>query len=253
MTENELSAIYANSHNGLIKKLLDVRRENPVTTAIELLLGRLVCAGQSIAVLRKDALHNSAFDRAMILRGMYDTMLQALYILSDPAQQESRATQYLDFYWVEKHKTLAVFDQSPTYTGQRISRSTMRENAEPAIKKEFERVRNKFQNKNGKLSNNWYESDLRVLAKDENIGLESEYEILQKQLSAAVHSSAFALREPAFFSESIPMVMFAWKFIFRVLGKFADYNRISLDTLEIDLIARSAKNIFSDPSSGLRT
>ncbi|MGW8256873.1 MAG: DUF5677 domain-containing protein [Thermoguttaceae bacterium] len=249
MTDDELFAIYANTHNDLTKKLNDVCRESSVTIAIELLLGRLVYAGQSIALLRNHSSHNYAFDGAMILRGMYDTMLQALYILSDPAQQKSRATQYLDYYWIEKHKMLAVCDQSPTYAGQLVSQSKMRASAEPEIEREFQRVRQTYENKNGKLQNNWYKGDLRSLSK--SVGLESEYEILQKQLSGAVHSSPFALREPKFFSEKFPMMLFAWRFIFRVSGKFARYTGITPEDIESKLIALSEKNIFGEHSNQL--
>lgn len=248
MTDDEFLAFHASTYDNLVKKLNDARQESSVTRAIELLLGRLVCAGKSLHVLRKHAPHNSAFDGAMILRGMYDTMLQALYILSDPAQQELRATQYLDYYWVEKHKMIDVFDQSQTNGGQRVSRSTRRASAEPDIQREFKRVRSAFEYEKGKLRNHWYEGKLNKLAKD--VGFLSEYEILHKQLSAAVHSSSYALREPLFY-ENYPMMMFAWKFIFRVLGKFADYNGIALEKHESDLIALSAKNVFGDQSNRL--
>ena len=249
MTDDEFLAFHASIFDDLVKKLNDARQESSVTRAIELLLGRLVCAGKSLHVLRKHAPHDSAFDGAMILRGIYDTMLQALYILSDPAQQELRATQYLDYCWVEKYKMIAVFDQSRTYGGQRVSRSAKRAIAEPAIEKEYKRVRKTFQNEKGKLIRHWYnKNDLRKLA--ESIELESEYEILHKQLSAAVHSSPYALQEPLIY-KGFPLMMFAWKFILRVLGKFADYIGIALEKHESDLIALSAKNVFSDPSNRL--
>jgi hypothetical protein len=244
MTDDDYVAFYASINNDLVKKLQEGRRESSVTTAIELLLGRLVCAGQSIEVLRKHAAHEYAFDGAMILRGMYDTMLQALYILSDSAQQESRAKQYIDYYWAEKQKMIGVFDQSPTYAGQRVSISPRRKNIEPKIQREFQRVRPTFETSKGKLRNRWHEGNLAKLAED--VGYLSEYNILQRKLSAAVHSSSFALREPNFFYENVPMMLFAWIFIFRVLGKFAIYKGITLEKHESDLIALSVKNIFDD-------
>ncbi|MGD0655288.1 MAG: DUF5677 domain-containing protein [Thermoguttaceae bacterium] len=256
MTDDELLALQASEYDALAnklydvlaKKLYDARRESSVTRAIELLLGRLVCAGKSLRVLRKHLPHDFFFDGAMILRGMYDTMLQALYIMSDPAQQESRATQYLDYYWIEKHKMIAVIDSSTTNVGQRLSRSTKRASAEPAIDKEFQRVRSTFENEKGKLRNQWYEGRLNDLA--ETVGFLSEYNILQKQLSGAVHSSPYALQAPLLY-KGFPLMMFAWKFIFRVLGKFAVYKGITLEKHESDLIALSAKNIFDDYSKQL--
>lgn len=246
MTDDEMLEFRARTANAIVKKLKDARRESPVTIAIELLLNRIIGSGNSLRVLREHAPHEFTFDGAMILRGIYDTMLQALFILADPQHQETRAVQYLDYFWVEKHKAIHLFDNSDTYLGHRISNSPRRANTEPAIEQEFQKVRQKYEvGKKGKLRDHWYEGSLCDLAKD--VGVGSEYDILQKQLSGIVHSSAYALQQTIPTYNELVLLNFAWRFSFRVLGKYAEYAKITLDKCEGELVRRSELNIFSDP------
>jgi hypothetical protein len=244
MTNNEMFEIQASNANNIVAKCNDVRRKNSVTNAIGLLLGRIVGAGNSLRVLREHAPHDFTFDGSMILRGIYDAMLQALFILSNPQFQEARASQYLDYSCVEKHKAIDLFDKSQTHLGHRISKSTRRANAEPEIEQEFQKVRQQFESKDGKVRKQWHEGTLRDLAKD--VGLESEYEILQKQLSGIVHSSAWAFQNFAAIYNPDLLQTFAWKFSFRVLGKYTCYAGVTLDEIESGLVRRSEFNIFSD-------
>jgi hypothetical protein len=248
LTDSDILEFLAGNANVIVGKLNSARRDGPVTSAVELLLRRIVGAGNSLHVLRKHSPHDFAFDGAMILRGMYDAMLQALFILSDPEQRESRAGNYLDFRWVEKKDAIQVFDNSPTCFGQRISQSPRRVGAEPAIDREYARVCPKFKNAKGKDRDRWYKGSLRDLAKATD--LESEYEILQKQLSGTVHSSAYALQEKSAY-EGYVLMNLAWKFSFRVLGKFAEYAQVALDEHESELVSWSQLNSFDnfgDPS-----
>lgn len=126
MTEDQLLEIQATAANAIVRRLNAARREGPVTVAIELLLGRIVGAGNSLRVLREHSPHDFVFDGAMILRGIYDAMLQALFILIDASRREDRARQYLDYRWVEKQNAIHLFDRSPTYVGRRVSESPRR-------------------------------------------------------------------------------------------------------------------------------
>jgi len=246
MIYDEMIEFQAITANAIRKKLNGARRESSVTKAVELLLDRIVGAGNSLRVLREHAPHDFTFDGAMILRGIYDTMLQALYILSDPQNQESRARQYLDYSCVEKHNALDLFDNSQTHLGHHISKSSRRAIAEPMIKQDFQQVCQKFKDKKGKIRGQWYEGTLRDLAKA--VGFESEYEILQKQLSGIVHSSAWALQEIGTLYKQPLLQMWSWKFSFRILGKYACYAGLTLDGIESELVRRSEFNIFGDQS-----
>lgn len=60
-----------------------------------------------------------------------------------------------------------------------------------------------------------------------SVDLEEEYELLQSQLSGAVHSSIHAVRQGAIIPEQ-HLVVTAWQFVLRVLGKFAEHKGIDL-------------------------
>ena len=81
MSDDEILEAQRRIANGIVTKINAVPKPCEVTEAIELLLTRIVGAGTSLIALRKDAPHDFAFDGAMILRGIYDAMLQALFIL----------------------------------------------------------------------------------------------------------------------------------------------------------------------------
>ncbi len=242
MSDDEILNVQQRIADQITAKLNAARQETIVTKVIELLLTRIVFAGKSIQSLQEHAPHDFLFDSAMILRGIYDAMLQALYILHDPACREERAKLYLDFRWVEKIKFIRLFDGNTTSLARRISNSSLRASAEPALEQEFQRVKGQFEDAKGRLRNHWYpENNLRCLAIE--TGFESEYEILQQQLSGYVHSSSYALIErPPF--QGFLAVDLTLRFGFRVLGKFAEYAGVSLDAVEMKLVSLAQQNVF---------
>jgi hypothetical protein len=180
----------------------------------------------------------------MILRGIYDAMLQALYIMNDINLRVDRATLYLEFYWVEKMESIRMYDENSTYLAGRLSNSPMRPDAEADIVKRYRAVGQKFKTVKGKLRRHWYAGDLRDLAKD--VHLESEYEILQKHLSAVVHASSFALQEIPQYSGYM-LLAFAWQLSFRVLSQYSCYVGIELSEIQRELIRISTHNAFDNP------
>ena len=242
MTDSQIIEVQAQIANSIAKKLNENRKATTVTNAIELLMIRIVAAGNSLRVLQEHAPHDVAFDGAMILRGIYDSMLQALYILNDPPCQEARAALYLEYRWIEKRKRIELFDSNSTTLAQRLSQSPLRQSTEPAIDREFQRVRGNYENSKQRLRNHWYEGSLRDLAT--TTGFESEYEVLQQLLSGAVHASSLALQEGPNF-EGFLVMDFAWRFSLRVLGKFAEYANIKLDDVETTLIRSASENVLN--------
>jgi hypothetical protein len=99
-----------------------------------------------------------------------------------------------------------------------------------------------FQDGKLKVRDHWYKGNLRDLSKA--VGLEAEYDILQAQLSGAVHASAYALKEETHVKDFL-LLDWAWRFSFRVLGKFAAFAGIELSELERDLIRSCEANIFN--------
>ena len=227
--------------NAMVTKLNTVMKDDSVTISVEMIASRIVASGNSLAVLRNNAVHDYAFDAASILRNIYDVMLQGLYILADPAEREKRAKLYLDFMNVERVRRIELMDKSDTDIAKRFSGSPRRAGAEPAIRKSFDAVKQKYMNKNGNIRHIWYPGNLRNLAKAS--GLEPEYEIMQKFLSGVVHSSPLTLEEGPIVRDLSPVDLH-WQFAFRILGAYADYKGIALNQTESDLIHSARKNVF---------
>lgn len=231
--------------NGILRKLNAVQKPGPVARAIEMIAGRLVASGNSLAVLRSCSRHDYAFDAASILRTIYDVMLQGLYIMEDSAKQEERAQLYLDFMDVERMGRIELMDASGTDIAKHFSGSPRRSKAEPAIKRRFDAVKAKYATKKDKVRDRWYPGgSLRCLAKV--AGLEAECELMQKSLSAVVHSSPLTLREGPFVRDFL-LIHWHWQFAFRILGAYAEYKGVALDETEEALIDTARRNVFDLP------
>ncbi len=228
--------------NGIIRKVNAVQKLGPVPVAIEMIASRLVNSGNSLVVLRRDSPHDYGFDAASILRTIYDVMLQGLYIMADSAKQEERAQLYLDFMHVERKQRIEAMDASGTDLAKRISSSPKRANAEPAIEEQVKNVRAKYTGKNGKVRRKWYPGTLHDLASA--TGLKAEYELMQKFLSAAVHSSPLTLREGPSVRDFRP-IDWHWQFAFRIHGAYAEYKGVTLNEIEKGLIDLARTNVFN--------
>lgn len=225
-----------------------VRRGTPTTKVLELLKKRIEGALNSLWVLHKHAPHEFGFDGMMVLRGVYDAHLQALYILAKPEESDARATLYLDFRWVERQRMKEMLEKNPTLFARTLLQSPKRAAVEPAIDAEFQRVRPSFLGPKGERTN-WYPGDLSALARAEGVGLESEYRILQRQLSSAVHSSAWSLLAPPWVTGQQILLM-AWRLVYRVLGRIAAHHGVPLQSMHQELIDDSFRNIFELPDGG---
>lgn len=84
MNDDDMLELFRDTGNSILKRLNAKHVPSPVTRASEMLLCRIIGAGDSLATLRKESPHNYALDGAMILRGIYDAMLQVMYILHRP-------------------------------------------------------------------------------------------------------------------------------------------------------------------------
>jgi hypothetical protein len=249
MSIGQLLGMQQGIANQIVAKLNASQRPGAVTRATELLLTRIVAGGNSLAVLRQSNAHPYTFDEAMIVRGIYDAMLQALYILDDVATWDERAQLYLDWYWIEKKDEIERYDNSSTFLAQRMSKSPRRPAAEPFFEKKYQETFHKYATKKGnKARQHWYCGSLRDLAKALTPSLESEYELLQAYLSGPTHSSVYALSEPPVFDKEM-LADFAWRFSYRVLGRFAHYKGITLTEDEQGMIALATGNIFNLPGN----
>src|SRR4051812_2371211 len=88
------------------------QRRDLVATIGRYLLDRLFKSVNTLGVLVTQAPHDFRFDAATILRSVYDTHLQALYLMSDPQQAEPRANMFNDFATLKAFLYAKAIDDS---------------------------------------------------------------------------------------------------------------------------------------------
>jgi hypothetical protein len=219
----------------------------------ELLYRRMVNSCNSIMILARDAPHDCRVDIGMLLRGIYDAMLQCMFILCDGAKQEGRASLYLDFQTVEQVKLMEIVDRNESDLAHRVPNSPLRAEAEPAIRQEYERVKGRFLNKKGEPHQTWYEGSLRDLAR--HAGYEQEYEMFQNELSTLTHSSPFAMDHPQPGPGVSRVIAQAWFLSLRPLRAIAALAGVTLTQDEVEALAEAGKTLVdfdSGPRSPLR-
>ncbi len=80
-----------------------------------------------------------------------------------------------------------------------------------------------------------------MIAKD--VGYESEYKLIQKFLSGAIHSTPLTIKNGPLV-HGFFLIDCSWHFAFRILGAYAEYKRVDLDEVETYLIESARKNVF---------
>jgi len=238
---------WARTGNEILAKVKASGKQDDVMAASCMLLQRLVNSGNTLRVLNDYAKHEWSADGASVLRTAYDAMLQALYILT--AEQQDRARRFLDFGVVEQVKLIHVFDKKRTKASQRIAASSRRATVDPALEVEFQRVCAKY-GYNAKdpprnLPKHWYRGSLYDVAV--KVGYDTEYELLQKQLSGIVHSSVFGIAGVSCYGDHNVMQLY-WLFAFRVLDKMLGYVGTGVTETEKFLLKMSRRNIFDGHS-----
>jgi hypothetical protein len=199
-------------------------RKDIVAQAITRLQSRTLQSTTTLWLLCCQARHPWDADGALILRAIYDASLQSLYILNKPRLRKQRARQYLDFAWIEKDWMRKWGDKYSNPLAKKFRESPMRSVGEPDLDKNLRRVRRQYLTKEGKeWRQTWYKGSLRDLAKE--LCLEEEYDLLQKQLSGAVHSSPHTLIHGPVISGT-HYITWAWQFAFRVLARVVRWKEL---------------------------
>ena len=195
-----------------------------------------------------------AVDGVIILRTIHDVMLQLLWLLHDPAQREHQATLYSDYFYVEKLLMLAAIGESKTDAAvlwdkhrpevNPVLRRELTEYGPPFLKGRRQQQRSKSCLYDPKAyRNHWYAGTLRDLAK--TVGYAGEH-ILQKEGSAAVHSSLWArLRGPAIKPEF--HLFIGARFCQRAAGAVAQALGIHLTDDQVYETERAKANIYNKP------
>lgn len=224
-----------------------VGEASPVTRALEPFKNRINSALESLRVLDRHAQHDFRTDGMTLLRAMYDAHLQALYILADPAQADERAQLFIDYRWIEQRGMQKLLEGNSTALAQALLKSPKRAEGEAAREENYQRLRPKYLTRKGKdVRRNWYPGSLRELARE--VGLESEYEILQRDLSGAVHSSPTALLAGASFSEPQHLLLVGWRLMFRVLGRIAQHHGAPLGDEHEEIVRDAMANLYDLPA-----
>ncbi|HEY8667377.1 MAG TPA: DUF5677 domain-containing protein [Tepidisphaeraceae bacterium] len=196
--------------------LENAQRRDIVATVARYQQNRMIGAVNSLTVLRTQSPHHFGFDGAMILRGVYDIYLQALYIMHDPAQQVALATLFSEYACVEKKDLMDLLKGNCTEFSRSIVSSDPWMQGGEDVEEAFEHARANYQGRKQRTRRYWYEGDLRKLAK--SVNYEAEYELMQRLLSAPVHSSPFALLSGPPMRRSGYLTI-SWRLTFRVLAK----------------------------------
>jgi len=243
MTDEEMFNAQARIGNAILSKANATQQTGDVVTAMNTLYERIVSSGNTLLLLHSTAKHDCTCDAVSILRTIYDTSLQALYIFHDPQQRNDLARRYIDFGIVEKWKMIKIIDEQATDFSKQLSQSEKRAAVESEIQTEYQRVCRLYNFRDPeKPPRNWYKGgSLKDIAK--TVKYEEEYELLQKQLSGVVHSSFHGLQGISIFNVSYVVALY-WRFAFRVLGKLAEHVAIDLDETERGLIDQSNANLY---------
>ncbi|MEQ1893762.1 MAG: DUF5677 domain-containing protein [Planctomycetota bacterium] len=219
----------------------------PTTRALEPLQKRMSGTLDTLTALHRFAKNDWCADGRTLLRTMYDAHLQALYILHDAARADERAQLFLDFRRIEQRAMQKIIERNPTRLAKKLMQSPKRLEGEAEREANYRKLRPKFLTKDGKKERgDWYPGTLRDLARQ--VVLESEYEILQKDLSASVHSTPSALLAGSTISEPEHLLLLGWKLMFRVLGRIAAHHGVSLATEHEELVRDAMSNIYDFPA-----
>ena len=242
-----------------LNSLASTRRTSMTEKAVFQLHKRVMHGLHSLGILRfqSGGQHDFAYDGEILLRAIYDTSLQATYILRDPKFREARAERYLNYAWVEMDRLRTWADTSTSALARQVRPSPLKKHGEPELDRNLKRLGKTYKTKKGGWHDAWYKGkaaagekqagSLRDVARE--VGVEEEYDFLQRQLSAAVHSSPSSLARQPLIGEG-HLLTLAWHFAFRVLALLLKYydldaERAGLTHEEYEVIESSMGSSLS--------
>ena len=203
---------------------------------------RAINSLNSLMVMVEHAPHDYLHDGAAVLRGLYDTHLQALYILRDP---EARARLYCEFLFIQTYDLLKAADKNLSDIGEAVRSSLYRPYFVRNVATNYATVRSQFlTNRGDECRKNWYRGTLADIAME--VGYLAEYELMQRNLSNSVHSTPLGLLQGAGVTPDI-LLNYAWSLNLRIIGGMTDYIRLELDEVEKAAIAASRRSLCDFP------
>lgn len=175
---------------------------------------------------------NVSFDLMTLLRTMYDTHLQALYMTASVDTAESRAQTFLDYDAVDKLDLLRLWKHNRSaFSTEMLRRVNLNPTRDEDIAR-FESIASKFKTPPGAKrphKDTWWGGGLHQLAADKAINLLAEYEILQRLLSGALHANPATI---LWTGSALPpdlCVLSGGHLTIRVAGRLATCRGVALD------------------------
>jgi hypothetical protein len=189
---------------------------------------RVVVAAASLIKLHRDSVG------PLLIRTAFELAAQFEYLMREDATV--RAQRYLDYahitHWEASQRVVGA-PGGPV--GQLVADSPARAGAEAQIRTDYERVREQFLDRSGKVSRTWYGMSLSELSRQ--IGWQAEYDMWYRQYSAWVHGDPFAtgrmVRPEGFDTFWHCMIYYG-----RMLKRVADAGRIVLTAEQNDVLNR---------------
>ncbi len=123
--------------------ILDRWGQNPLDPQVDEAARRFVQRGSQLAaaVAGLVKLHRG-FECPLMIRAMFDYSAQFEYLMRDPKR---RAEQYLEYAHVAKYELIKANLSHPEgIIGESLTNSQLREQGEKLVRKEFERVRDRY-------------------------------------------------------------------------------------------------------------
>jgi hypothetical protein len=168
---------------GRVNALMNKFRNAPVNGKLPLVIHAMAAlVSNSFGAIVVLGANGYGHDAVRITRSMFETMVNAKYIKLRPDEVDD----YLDFHWVRKMEIYEYFKQ---YAPSELSGVPQAEIA--ALIAEFDAVKAKFTNRNGKARKAWCKNTFRACT--EAVGLTEYYPTFYAEASDFAHGNIKAL------------------------------------------------------------
>ncbi len=173
-----------------------------------------------------------------LIRVMYDALIQACYIVHEPESADAKGQDYLNYSHIEKYNCITKVFHGNSALSRRMAQSNRRAEMEPIFKAEFEKVKEKYTDSNGRIRNHWYSGNLYDLAR--KIGKVDEYRWYCTVSNSTVHGGPLSVIHGPQGPSRFEPVSVASALVLQMAKLLRDYCKIQLSKIANDVIDRFA-------------
>lgn len=249
MPLEQKTAWLAQNQTKFAAELLDLaeahsRTPDALKLASRAIIQRMISAQNAMGLLgsQMPAQFDVRLDLMTLLRAMYDTHLQALYMLADPPCAGDRAQRFLDYDAVDKLDLLRLWKNNrASFSEEMLRRVRASETSNDDIAR-MESIARKFETPPGSkrpYQDSWWGGNLHMLASDKAVELVAEYEIVQRLLSGALHANPATILWPGSALPADLSVLGAGNLTLRVAGRLAACRGASISST-METVLKSA-------------